>query len=80
MDNDGKLEDFCAVVKGIMTDERSVVAIQETCGEHYKVTCNNCGNGDKKRSPARNLIRESDLKYEKGNYNYRHHDINFRDT
>lgn len=78
MDNNGQLEDFCAVVKGVMTDKRSVVAVRETCGGHYKVSCNGCGNG--KRSPARYLIRDSDLKYDGSNYQNRHQDVNFRDS
>lgn len=76
MDNNGQLEDFCAVVKGVMTDKRNVVAVQETCGGHYKVTCNDCGRG--KRSPAPYLILESDLKYDRSNYQNRHQDVDFR--
>lgn len=76
IDIDGQLEDFCAVVKGIMTEKRNVVAIQETCGGHYKVTCNNCGSG--KRSSAQYFIRDNDLKYDKNIYHYRNHDVDFR--
>lgn len=63
LDNDGRLDDFCAVVKGIMTNKRDVVAVKESCGGHFRAKCNGCGDGERASAPY--SITANDLKYDK---------------
>lgn len=61
-----QLEDFCTVVKDIVSDKRTVVAIQESCGPgNYIVKCNGCVGGQRAKSAY--SIKDSDLKYNANN-------------
>lgn len=70
LENNGRLDDFCNVVQGIMQNKRSVVAIKESCGGHFSVKCDGCGTGEPPTDPY--LIRDKDMEYDDSKYN--HHD------
>lgn len=59
---DGRLDDFCAVVKRIMENQSSVYAVKGSCGGILKARCNGCADGA--RAPAPYSILEGDLKYD----------------
>lgn len=54
-----KGEKFCHIVKQLLNNERSVLAVSDKCSGHLKVKCNGCADGASTTGP--DLMKETDI-------------------